>query len=95
MDKVEEEISELLEAIQMNDAAAIHHEYGDLLLSIASLGRHLNVVPEDSLREANNRFALRFRHMEEQAKIQKMDLSKASDAQLDRLWEQAKKTTAS
>lgn len=89
--KVEEELTELREAVESGDAAAIRHEYGDVLLAASSLGRHLQVPPESSLRQANDRFADRFSRLEALAKEEGVELSGSTDAQtLDRLWERVK-----
>lgn len=88
--KIQEELAELEEARQSGDAAAIRHEYGDLLLSCASLGRFLGVSGEDALREANARFERRFRAVEAQASAAGVPLEGASPQTLDGWWEQAK-----
>lgn len=91
MDKVEEELAELQEAIQSADGPAIEHELGDVLMSLASLGRHLNTPPEAALRRANDRFASRFAVLERLAREEGVELSGSSDAAvLDELWERAK-----
>jgi uncharacterized protein YabN with tetrapyrrole methylase and pyrophosphatase domain len=55
-DKVREEQTELESAIASGDRTAVEHELGDLLLTLASLGRHLDVSAEIALRAANDRF---------------------------------------
>lgn len=91
MAKVEEELAELREAMAGGIAAEIRHELGDLLMAVASLGRHLESPPEEALREANDRFALRFGRMEAMARAQGGALEELDDAGLDRLWEAAKR----
>ena len=59
-------------------------------MSLCSLGRHLEAPPEESLREANNRFKSRFGLMEEMARERGIDLAAASDETLDSLWREAK-----
>ncbi len=94
--KVEEEIIELREAIASGDQDAIKHEYGDVLLAASSLGRHLQIPPESSLRQANDRFAERFSRLETLAKEEGVELSGSTDADtLDRLWEQVKQQVPS
>ena len=86
----EEELEELKEAISGGSRDMIRHELGDLLMSLSSLGRHLEVPPEESLREANDRFKLRFSTMERLAKQRSLPLSEAGDEALDALWEESK-----
>lgn len=61
--KVEEEFEELREAIEEDSDKAIAHELGDVLFSLAQLGRHLDMEPEYILRRANQRFEGRFNKM--------------------------------
>ena len=63
MVKVEEEMDELREALDSVSAAEIEHELGDVLFSLAQLGRHLKMEPEQILRKANARFEERFNLM--------------------------------
>ena len=91
LDKVSEEMAELKAAIASKDSHAIEHELGDVLMSLASLGRHLNTPPEAALRRANDRFADRFATLERLAQEEGVVLSGSSDADiLDELWERAK-----
>ena len=88
--KVDEELAELDEALQSEDRKAIAHEYGDVLLALSSLGRFLNLGPEQSLQDANRRFEGRFRILEGLADSQSIAIEEADDATLDALWEAAK-----
>lgn len=90
--KVDEELSELREAMEVGDRAAIEHEYGDALMALASVGRHLECPPEDALRVANDRFADRFRAMERAARARGVRLSELEADALEALWEMAKAT---
>ncbi|KWS94526.1 nucleoside triphosphate pyrophosphohydrolase [Pseudomonas syringae] len=56
VDKVREELDEILEAMVDNDAEGIAEEVGDLLFSVVNLARHLKVDPETALRSANSKF---------------------------------------
>jgi tetrapyrrole methylase family protein/MazG family protein len=90
--KLQEELGELEVALASGDRAAINHEYGDALLSLANLGRHIGATPEEALRHANDRFAARFGIMEQLASARGVDLATLDDAGLDDLWEKAKAT---
>jgi len=81
-----EELDEL--AAALGDTDAVAHELGDVLFTIVNLARHLHIDPEMSLRQAIDRFALRFRHMESVG-----DLNGRTAGELDELWEQAKHAT--
>lgn len=88
--KVDEERAELAEALASGDEAAIRHEYGDLLLATANLGRFLGVAGEDALREANARFERRFRRVEAMADAAGLRLEEAGLARLEAFWQAAK-----
>jgi ATP diphosphatase len=88
VDKVREELDEVLEAMSENDADAIAEEIGDLLFVVSNLARHLKVEPESALRAANAKFERRFRGMEALAGEAFPSLS--LDDQ-EALWQQVKK----
>lgn len=88
--KVDEELAELREALAGGDPRAITHEYGDLLLACANLGRFLGVCGEDALREANARFERRFRAVEASAAAEGVPLEQAGLERLEAWWQQAK-----
>ncbi len=85
--KIREEIAELEEALAAGERGAVAAEFGDVLLSLSSLARHVGVEPEDALRGANDRFTARFRRMEE---LSDAPLSTLDAAALDALWLRAK-----
>lgn len=85
--KLDEEVSELREAINGRNAHRMGHELGDLLFTIVNLARRLNLDPDSSLRACIARFAARFAHMECAAGGRLAGLS--PDA-LDSLWRAAK-----
>ena len=90
--KVDEELAELREAIASGKDEAIEHEYGDLLLATANLGRFVGVGGEEALRHANDRFAQRFRVVERLAREAGVTLFDADDATLEAMWAEAKRS---
>ncbi len=88
--KVDEERAELAEAVASGNTDAIRHEYGDLLLACANLGRFLGVAGEDALREANARFERRFRGVEARAAAAGVALEAAGLARLEGWWAEEK-----
>ncbi len=87
--KIDEELREVDEA----EAEAVEHEIGDLLFAVVNLARFLGVEPESALRRANERFASRFRTVE-QAAGDTERLREMSPTEMDVLWEQAKSEEA-
>ncbi len=90
VDKVREELDEVLEAMASGDAAAQGEELGDLLFAVCNLARHLKVDPEQALRAANHKFERRFRHIEQALRDAQQDFAACSLEQLDALWGEAK-----
>lgn len=64
--KLDEERSELSEAIQASNSENIESECGDYLFTVVNVCRWLDVDPEDALRKMLNRFTDRFQWMESQ-----------------------------
>lgn len=90
MQKVEEELGELREAMASGVEAEIDREMGDLLFSCVNLSRHLGLDAEASLRRASSRFEQRFNYMEQAAGSEGAALANLDARQLDALWEAAK-----
>ncbi len=88
--KVNEELSELEEAISHHDQDQINHELGDLLFAVVNLARHTRIEPENALRESNRRFVRRFTYIEEQLEDEKIQIEEAGLEKLDQLWNAAK-----
>jgi ATP diphosphatase len=65
-------------------------ELGDLLFALVNWSRHLEVDPEEALRQANRKFEGRFARMETLARERALSLHSLSAADWDALWEQAK-----
>lgn len=88
--KVEEELSELREALADGDTGAIEAELGDVLLALSSLGRHTGVHSEEALQRASDRFGERFRKLEALLAAAGRDIHATSPEELNTLWEQVK-----
>jgi len=88
--KISEELAELAGARADGNQAAVQEEFGDLLLAMTSLGRHLSIDPEEALRLAANKFEQRFRAVERLLVASGKDFSDMNAAGLDELWGLAK-----
>jgi len=91
VDKVREELDEVLEAMSENDPVAISEEIGDLLFVVGNLARHLKVDPETALRAANAKFERRFRFIEQALREGGRSMEDCALDELDALWGEAKK----
>lgn len=89
--KVEEETSELKEAIKSNDKNAIEDEFGDVLFALVNYSRYLNIDPEAALERTNLKFKKRFEYIEQTASKQNTKLDEMTLQEMDLLWNEAKK----
>ncbi len=91
LDKVREELDEVLEAMACDDKGAVAEEIGDLLFSVVNLARHLKVDPEHALRGANGKFERRFRFIEQALRDTHRPIENCTLEELDALWGEAKR----
>ena len=91
MDKLSEEFVEVSEAIEEGDKAHISEEIGDLLLTVTSLCRKLDISAEEALRGATDKFIHRFSLVEKRLSDDGKSFSDASLEELDRIWCENKK----
>jgi len=92
--KAREELEELESAVAAANEDETRAELGDLLLTLASVGRHLGHSAELALRAAAARFVARFQEMERRANTDGTPLDERSAEDLDRLWQAAKQLLA-
>lgn len=90
VDKVDEELTEVKEAIASKDQAHINMEVGDLLFAVAQLARHLDVDAEQALRAGNKKFENRFAAMSELLVAHGKDIKKMNVNELEVFWAKAK-----
>ena len=90
--KVEEEVGELREAISRQNTIDMESELGDLLFALVNYGRHLGLEPETALNGTNNRFSRRFQFVEAAVRENKRTWQDYSLDELDKLWQEAKKS---
>lgn len=86
MTKVKEELLELEIEMNSNNHAKIEEEFGDLLFSMVQLGRHLQINPELSLRNANKKFINRFSKMEDLCKKNNLNFFSLPRLEKEKLW---------
>jgi len=89
--KVMEELHEFEEALLSGDQQEMESELGDLLFAIVNLGRFLSIDPEEALRKTIRRFTKRFGHVEGTLHARGIAMQSATLAEMDLLWEEAKK----
>src|SRR5665647_176398 len=90
-EKIEEEKTELMEAVNSGNITHIEEEAGDLFFSVINYVRFLNVDAENALELTNKKFIKRFTKMEETAEINGHNLSNMSLEEMDAMWDEIKK----
>ncbi len=95
MEKLEEEMEELREALAMGDRKKAEEELGDLLFVMVNVARFLKVHPEKALAKTIKKFESRFRYMEEALRKRGKSLRQSNLAEMEALWQEAKKLAKS
>jgi MazG family protein len=90
-EKLREEFAELLRASDEKDGAKLEEEMGDLLFAAVNLARFLQVDPEIALKNANAKFARRFREMERRSAENGQAFADIARAEKEKLWNDAKR----
>ena len=93
LDKVDEEIAELKEAVELKDSDNIKEEMGDILFSLVNLSRFLDINPEDALRSTILKFEKRFSKVEEELNSRGKSFLDSSLQEMDEIWDIIKKKT--
>ena len=92
IDKIKEEAAELVEARDRLDHKDMVDEMGDLLFVVANLARHLDIDPEEALRQTNTKFTRRFNAVEAALARQGKRPQESTLEEMDRLWDRVKAT---
>jgi ATP diphosphatase len=90
LDKIREETTEIEEALEGGEKAAIAEEIGDLLFVVANLARHVDVDPEACLAAASAKFERRFAGIEARLADEGRKPAEASLDELEALWQRVK-----
>ena len=91
LEKIDEELAEVREAIGENDPAHMQEELGDLLFAVANLARKLQLDPETALRDANAKFERRFRDVESRLTEAGSSVQEADLEAMEAMWLSVKK----
>lgn len=88
--KLSEELCEVDAAVESGNKDAIEEEIGDLLLTVTSLARKLDVDSELALTKATEKFIDRFETLEQATVERGVDINTASMVELDKIWDEIK-----
>ena len=89
--KLDEELKEFREALEKKDKKEIEDELGDIFFVLVNISRFIGVNAEEALRKTISKFISRFRHIEMTAANEGRRLSDMTLAEMDALWDEAKK----
>lgn len=90
-DKVQEEIDEFKVEIAAMDKDKMEAEFGDLLFSLINAARLYDINPENALERTNRKFISRFNYLESKTITLGKDLKDMTLADMDVIWDEAKK----
>jgi MazG family protein len=91
IEKIEEEVAELRQAVAHESRARAEEEMGDLLFSIANLARKLGIEPEAALRKANAKFSERFAGVEGRLEARGRTVHEATLEEMETAWGEVKR----
>lgn len=89
--KVKEEIGEFEAEVGVMDKERAEAEFGDVLFSLINAARLYKINPDNALERTNQKFIRRFNYLEAHTLKQGRDLAQMSLAEMDAIWEEAKK----
>jgi nucleoside triphosphate diphosphatase len=91
--KIREELEEVEAEISVGSGAnRLQDEAGDLIFACVNLARHLGIDAEVALRDANDKFDRRFRHVETGLEAEGKSLGEADLDEMEEHWIAAKET---
>ena len=97
--KVKEEIAEFEEELEtppqpspQGEGDRMEAEFGDLMFSLINAARLYKIRPDNALEQTNLKFIRRFNYLEARAKEQGRELKDMTLAEMDALWDEAKKS---
>lgn len=90
-DKVQEELDELKAELIRGDKEKSTHELGDFLFSVINAARLYKLNPDTALEHTNQKFTRRFNYIEEHSIKAGKPLTEMTLAEMDELWNEAKK----
>ncbi|MFT5657312.1 MAG: ATP diphosphatase [Gammaproteobacteria bacterium] len=90
IDKLDEEVLELKQAIESGDLAHVSDELGDVLFVCLNIARHAKIKAEISLRSTNQKFIRRFDYVKQQMQASGINMSQQELEQMESFWQQSK-----
>ncbi len=89
-EKIEEEMNELKEVVQLNDRDKMEEELGDVFFSLVNYARFLQIDADHALERTNRKFIQRFMLMEQEATGEGKQLVNMTLEEMDGIWNRIK-----
>ena len=86
LDKLEEELGEMREAMKSGNTENMQEEFGDLMFVLVNFARMNGIDAETALRDCSDKFERRFRGIENHLKNDKRTVKDAPLEEMERLW---------
>lgn len=90
-EKVKEEISEFEAEVEHMDKQKAEEEFGDVLFSMINAARLFKINPDNALEHTNQKFIRRFNYLEQKTLKQGRKLTDMTLAEMDEIWDEAKR----
>ncbi len=90
-EKVKEEIREFQAEVEQMNKEKAEQEFGDVLFSLINAARLYKINPDNALEHTNQKFIRRFNYVEQHSIRQGRSLKEMTLAEMDALWEEAKR----
>ena len=90
INKVEEELGEVKEAIEQNSKEQISMELGDLMFAVVNLSRFYKIDPESALKKSTDKFINRFNKVEEKINEDGKRMEESDLETMDKIWNEIK-----
>lgn len=91
VEKVEEELGEVVAAMQGGDGDDLEMEIGDLLFSVVNLSRYLGIDPSYALHRSNEKMKRRFNGLYALSKERSVALDSQHIEEMEALWQEIKR----
>jgi len=92
--KLDEEVTELKEAVRANDIVSCADEVGDVLFSVVNVARALDLAPEQCLTAASEKFIQRVEAVENIVSESGREFRDLNKAELSEIWLEAKEKSS-
>ena len=91
-DKFTEEVKEFQTEVEIGDTDRMTDEMGDIFFALVNAARLYGINPDTALERTNAKFIRRFNYLEAKAKAEGKNLKEMTLEEMDRYWNEAKKS---